>query len=105
METITPEKAENQQEEDGLMPGMEDAIDILMKAYEPVTDPKEAEIYFSTNEIIQAIEEHYGLPQGDPAFHQPIAGTKVVQKLGRLGFVYINPGRLQLQWIMKKRIV
>lgn len=82
---------------------VDDAIIILLEPYEAVTDRKDADKLFTTNEIIQALETHYGWPQGDSSFITPNAGKIVMDKLKSLGFTYINTGDLQLQWMMKKR--
>lgn len=82
---------------------LQDAVAILMAPYDPVEDIKESDTFYSTNEIIQAIEEHYGVPQGDASFTTPDAGYRVVTKMIELGFKYINSGKLQLTWIMRKK--
>lgn len=80
-----------------------DAIDILLAPYLPAESELLSDKLFSTNEIIAAIEMHYGVPQGDPSFNTPDAGMRVVKKLNDLGFTYVNRGGLQLEWIMKKK--
>ena len=82
---------------------IEDAVKKLLAPYIPVEDPKDADVYFTTKEIITALEEHYGVPQGDNSFITLDAGQRVMDKLVSLGYSYINTGGLTLQWIMKKK--
>lgn len=81
-----------------------DCIDILLMPYVPAANEDEATKLFTTNEIISAIERHYGVPQGDPSFNTPDAGLKVVNKLKGLGYSYTNRGNMELEWMMKKKM-
>lgn len=75
-------------------------LDDLLLPYKPVGLEKDSDIQWTTNEIIQAIEMHYGAPQGDPG-SIAIDGIKLVDELKKRGFIAVNTGGLQLQWLMK----
>lgn len=81
-----------------------DALTQLLDPYEPVKLEKEADKQFTTKEIIAALEMHYGVPQGDTDFTTLNAGKLIVDELNRRGFIYVNTGDLQLQWLMKKKV-
>lgn len=78
------------------------SLNDLLDPYEPVFTERESDIQWTTNEIIQSIEMHYGMPQGD-AEKIGIDGKKLVDELTRLGFKASNTGGLQLQWLMRKK--
>jgi hypothetical protein len=82
---------------------IQDAVEILMAPYTPIEDMSDNYVSYTTNEIIQAIEEHYGVPQGDASFTTANAGYLVVNRMTELGFKCINSGKLQLTWIMRKK--
>lgn len=100
------EDIENKKEQEDIDPMdtiHEDAIDILLREFEPVDTLRESDTRFTTAEIIRAIELHYHVPQGSTDYFTRDAGLKVVQKLQKLGFRYVNTGGLKLEWIMRKR--
>ena len=80
-----------------------DTLRKLLAPYEPATDMKEADKLFTTNEIISALELHYGIPQGDPE-RGGIDGGKLVEWMTKLGYTCGNIGDLQLQWLLKKKL-
>ena len=96
-----PEDDDNPQDD---FPDISDVVVVLLEPYIPAKSEKESDIQFSTNEIIAALELHYGVPQGNPDYYTKNAGVIVVSKLKEMGFIFINTGGLQLQWLMKKRV-
>ena len=90
-------------EEDKDKPPIEDAVTILMAPYVPAQTEMDADKTFTTNEIIAALEMHYGVPQGDVSYVTNDAGVRVIKKLTEMGFRYANTGDLQLQWLLKKK--
>jgi hypothetical protein len=81
----------------------ESLIDLL-QPYEPADTEAESDKQFTTAEIVQAIEIHYNIPQGD-AKALGIDKEKLVDYLKALGYKSVNTGGLTLQWVMKKRRV
>jgi hypothetical protein len=75
----------------------------LLMPYQPANTEKEADYTFTTNELIQALEMHYAVPQGD-ADLAVISGTDLVNELYKFGYKAVNTGGLQLEWLMKKKI-
>jgi hypothetical protein len=79
-----------------------DTLRLLLNPYQPADSIEESNKQFSTMEIIQALELHYGIPQGNPnAFGIP--GEKVVEHMQEMGYKCINTGNLQLEWLLKKK--
>ena len=78
------------------------ALDAMLELYQPANFAGEADKHFTTPEIIQAIETHYGIPQGDPELSL-VNGYWLVEELSRRGYKYVNTGGLQLSWILKKK--
>lgn len=76
-----------------------DALDVMLMPYEPSQDVAGAKL-FSTNDIIQALELHYGVPQGDTNFYSLVPGQKIVERMKELGFSYANTGGLRLEWVL-----
>jgi hypothetical protein len=100
----TPKSDELPEEEDPVSsPPIEEAVEILLAPYLPCSDYKDCDKKFSTNEIISALEIHYGVPQGNLDFHTPDAGLRVIAKLKMLGYQYINAGELNLMWMFKRK--
>ena len=80
----------------------EEVLTELLKPFSPAEDQTESEKDFTTGELINAIEMHLGIPQGDP--DRPcIDGALVVDYMKSLGYKCVNTGDLQLQWLVKKR--
>jgi hypothetical protein len=78
-----------------------DALRKLLSIYEPAAE-SEAEKYFSTSEIVAALEQHFGYEQGDPEVRF-VDGKLLVEQLHGLGYDTVNIGGLGLQWMMKKK--
>lgn len=74
----------------------------LLKPYQPVDNERDSDLQYSTNELIQALEQHYGVPQGDPDV-TGIDTEKLVDYMKALGYVCVNTGGLQLQWLLRKK--
>jgi len=83
---------------------IKDWLDTLLEPYEPAQSEKESDVQWTTNEILQSLETHYGVPQGDAENFSMIEGKELVTELKKRGFVAVNTGDLQLQWLMKKKI-
>jgi hypothetical protein len=79
-----------------------DALRLILKPYVPVEQEEDSDLQYTTNELIQAVETHYAIPQGDPGL-LGIDGEKLVEYMITLGFHCANTGGLQLQWLLKKR--
>lgn len=80
-----------------------DAVETLLLPYEPALTPLEADKLFSTNDIISALEMHYGVPQGSADYITLSAGPKIVSILSEKGYKYANTGSLSLQWMFRKK--
>lgn len=76
----------------------------LLEPYVPAKTITESTHQFSTNELLQALEMHYGLAQGDVDSFG-IGGEALVDYLKANGWVAKNTGGLQLEWLMKARSV
>jgi hypothetical protein len=79
----------------------------LREFLEPFTpaEKNSADKYFTSAEIIRAIEEHHGVPQGPVAkgdVHQWVLPEDFTRAMKKLGFRSANLGG-QLQWMLKKR--
>lgn len=94
----TTDPAEQSPEELGYF----DSLRIMMAPYEPVDKEGDSDKQFSTAEIISALEQHYGIPQGNTDFSL-ITGDKIVEFMTKLEFICINCGVLELKWIMKRK--
>lgn len=79
-----------------------DSLRRLLLPYQPVDNEADSDVQYSTNELIQAIEVHYAIPQGDKE-SAGIDGEKLVEYMITLGYECKNTGGLQLQWLMRKR--
>jgi hypothetical protein len=80
------------------------SLDSLLGPYEPVEKERDADVQWSTNEMVAALEMHYGYPQGE-ADAGVIDGKELVEALGDKGFIAVNTGGLNLQWLMRKKRV
>lgn len=74
----------------------------LLEIYEPAETELDSDKQYTTAEIIQAVELHYNVPQGDLE-SRGIDGQALVDYLKSLGFKYKNTGGLMLQWLMKRK--
>jgi hypothetical protein len=74
----------------------------LLAIYEPADTEEKSDKQFTTPEIVQALEQHYNVPQGD-ADVTGIDGEQLVDYLEALGYKFVNTGGLSLQWLMKKK--
>lgn len=74
----------------------------LLRPYEPVDNELDSDLQYSSLEIVQAIEQHFGIPQGDPDV-TGIDKEQLVDYMKALGYRCVNTGGLQLQWLLKKR--
>lgn len=79
----------------------------LREFLEPYTpaDEKTADKYFTSAEIIRAIEEHHGVPQGPVAkgdVEQWVLPEDFTRAMKKLGYRSANTGA-GLQWLMKKK--
>lgn len=70
--------------------------DHLRTTYEPVTDPAQAELHYSTIEIHRQLLKHYP----NELF---LTRTLVATWLDELGFHFYDYGEISLEWMMKKR--
>jgi hypothetical protein len=78
------------------------AVRKLLSPYTPAATEKEADKYFTTQEIISAIEQHYGISQSDPEA-QLINGVELVNVLEELNYRSANISGLEMQWLMKRK--
>jgi hypothetical protein len=78
----------------------------ILEPYTPVDEERHADKTFSSTEIINAIEEHHGVPQG-PAHKGSIVEwvepDDFVRAMKYCGFKAVNGGGLSLVWLMKKK--
>jgi hypothetical protein len=103
-EDIDDDHPENEPVQDtGFNEKVCDALETLLAPYVPADDPLEADKLFSTNDIISALEMHYGVPQGSTDYITLAAGPKIVEILTTKGFKYANTGGLSLQWMFRKK--
>jgi len=94
----------DQNELDDEIPSLDivNPLDALLYPYRPVTKEIDSDIQFTTAQIIQAIELHYGITQGDDDYRH-IDGKLVVDEMIKRGFKMVNTGGLNLQWILKNK--
>jgi hypothetical protein len=78
----------------------------ILEPYLPVDEERYADKTYTSSEIIRAIEEHHGVPQGPVAkgdVEQWVAPEDFVRAMTYCGFKAINAGGLGLVWIMKRK--
>ncbi len=103
---FSPFKIED--DEDAMPPPPEinwqDDLKQLLAPYQPA-QASNASNYFTTAEIVQALEEHYGVPQGivGKEIVTLIPGSEVVEQMRALGYTAANTGGLHFQWLLKKK--
>lgn len=81
-----------------------DALRKLLAPYEPAATAAEADKLYSTPEIRQALESHYGIMQGGAKPYNFIDGIELVEQIEALGFKFENTGELQFHWLMKNKV-
>jgi len=67
------------------------SLDNLLAPYTPTAEERDSDIQWSTNEIIAALETHYGLPQGDPQA-SIIQAQRLVEMMTERGFIAVILG-------------
>jgi hypothetical protein len=80
-----------------------DALRRLLSSYEPAAERSEATDFFTTNEIVSAIEEHYGILKGISDAGPWVDGQQLLDEMQALGFRAENTGGLQMQWLLKRK--
>jgi hypothetical protein len=78
----------------------------ILEPYLPADDEKSSDKTFTSAEIINAIEQHHGVPQGPVAkgdVTQWVEPEDFTRAMTYLGFKAVNVGGLALQWLMKKK--
>jgi hypothetical protein len=82
-----------------------ETIRVLLEPYSPAFSEKESTIAYTSAELIQAIEEHHGIPQGPvcKTIHIYVQESDFLRAMKYLGFRQTNTGGLQLQWLMKPK--
>lgn len=79
-----------------------DTLRHMLRIYQPVEDERDSDYQFTTQELVKAIEIHFGIPQGEettPRFD----AQDLVDYMYELGYTCVNTGGLQMQWLMKKK--
>jgi hypothetical protein len=102
-------RGEMPDKDDSEIPG-ENEIDFVptlrnfLLPYEPAAGIKEADKFFTTNEILARLEMHLGMiRRSDPfGIENGINGVQVVTEISALGFKAANVGGC-MQWLMKKK--
>ncbi len=79
-----------------------EALVDLLQPYEAVDYEKDSDVQYSTPELIQALEEHLGIMQGDSDI-PGIDAADLVNYMLDLGFKRVNTGGLTLEWLLKKK--
>jgi hypothetical protein len=77
----------------------------VLEPYTPAADEASADRTFTSTEIIKAIEEHHGVPQGlqkgeAQAWVQP---EDFVRAMQYQGYRAVNTGGMQLEWLLKNK--
>jgi hypothetical protein len=99
--TIQEEETDRKETSEDL--AVYDTLRVLLQPYQSTTKESESDKHFSTQEIINALEQHYGVLQGDPECGGIVNGEKIIEWMTKLGYTYANIGDLQLVWLMKKK--
>lgn len=81
-----------------------ESLRIFLEPYRAASSPAEADKTFSSAEIIKAIEQHHGIPQGvvGKTIYEWILPDDFVRAMRYLGYQEKNTGADQLEWLMKK---
>lgn len=76
-----------------------------LEPYIPAKDAANATDFFTTAEIIAAVEQHHGVPQGPQkgVAENWVQPGDFVRAMHHLGFREVNVGGLQLSWLCKKK--
>lgn len=77
----------------------------VLEPYQPAISEADADHYFTSAEIIQAIEQHHGVPQGPVGkeIHTWVQPDDFVRCMRYLGYHEANAGGMQLHWLLKKK--
>lgn len=77
----------------------------VLEPYKPVANSKDADVFFTSSEIISSIEQHHGVPQGivGANIKEFVFADDFVRAMRYCGFTEVNAGGVGLQWIMKKK--
>lgn len=78
----------------------------VLEPYTAANDDASADRTFSSAEIIKAIEEHHGVPQGmngKRGAEKWVMPEDFVRAMKYLGYKAVNMGGLQLEWLMKAK--
>lgn len=75
-----------------------DSLESLFHDYEPADSRHEADTYWSTLEITNAIAAHIGIPSED------INKNEVYQVILSLGYHYTSNGGLHIDWMLKRKL-
>jgi len=78
---------------------------ILLEPYQPADKEADADHHMTSVEIIQAIEQHHGVPQGivGKKIYEWVLPEDFVRAMRYLGYREVNAGGLQLHWLLKKK--
>jgi hypothetical protein len=83
-----------------------DTLRTILEPYKPADDEKSADKTFTSAEIIKAIEEHHGVPQGPVAkgdVEKYVYPDDFTRAMTYCGFKAANSGGLGLVWLMRKK--
>ncbi|RYE02394.1 MAG: hypothetical protein EOP50_00190 [Sphingobacteriales bacterium] len=82
-----------------------DPLRDLLAPYSPAESVKEADVFYSTHDLIAALDQHFATLQGALVFEvrEPIDAKLFVEGVQKLGFRAVNTGGLTMQWILKRR--
>jgi hypothetical protein len=78
----------------------------ILEPYRAVNSEDQADKLFTSAEIIRAIEEHHGVPQGPMGkcgIKEWVMPDDFARAMKHLGFRAVNTGGLQLQWLLKRK--
>lgn len=82
-----------------------DTLRTVLEPFTAVSSEADADRTFLSAEIIKAIEEHHGVPQGAQQGKAVdwVKPEDFVRAMTYLGFKAVNTGGLGLQWLMKNK--
>lgn len=77
----------------------------ILEPYTAAADAQQSTEQFSSAELIAAIEQHHGVPQGPQQgmAQQWVSPDDFVRAMHYLGYREANYGGAQLLWLMKKK--
>lgn len=76
----------------------------FLEPYKPAADEASSSRTFTSSEIIKAIEEHHGVPQGmngKKGVEKWVQPEDFVRAMTYLGYKAVNVGGAQLEWLLK----